>query len=240
MIHIHTSQQPAQEAAAALNALLDAYKDRDVLLLLSGGSALSLLDTVDATLLSRQDVVCVLDERYTSEPADSNTTQLVQSAFWERASKQHVSIIDPRPDENESLEDAARRFNLVLKEWHVLHHEGVVIATMGIGPDGHTSGVLPMPHNPDTFEELFFNHERCVRGYSVDVRVNPHTKRLTTTLSYIKKHVHHAVVYAAGDNKQEALKALVARTGKLEATPARILHALTDVHLYTDQEVLVN
>ena len=129
MIPIHTSSTPQKDAARAINDLLEEHRHEDVLLLLSGGSAFSLLEYVDTTLLSERVTVTVLDERYTFEPSASNFSQLITTAFWERATKQHIRSIDPRPEEGEGLIDAARRFDVALKEWHVLHRDGVVIAS---------------------------------------------------------------------------------------------------------------
>jgi 6-phosphogluconolactonase/glucosamine-6-phosphate isomerase/deaminase len=231
---IHTSTIPAQDAARHLNTVLAEHAGADILLLLSGGSAFALLEDVDTTSLSDRVTISVLDERYTHDDAASNFSQLTRTAFWERAAKQHVQAIDPRPRENENLVDAAKRFDLALKHWHIINRDGVVIVTMGIGGDGHTAGILPFPHNPETFNEYFNNAHRCVAGYHVDPRVNPHTDRMTTTLTYLTRHVHHAVVYAVGEEKRAALTRADAATGSLNETPARILRDMPDVHIYTD------
>ena len=207
---------------------------RDILLLLSGGSALALLDHVDTTPLSERVTISVLDERYTFDESVSNFSQLTKTAFYERAVKQHIHVIDPRPREGEGLLDTAKRCDLALKHWHITHHDGVVIATMGIGPDGHTAGILPHPNNPETFEELFNNKIRCVRGYHVDARKSVHQDRMTATCTYLIRHVDHAVVFATGEEKRTALEAAFAEDSALHTTPARILKSMRDVSLYTD------
>ena len=234
MLSIHTSTTPEKEAATAVNMLLDGYRHTDVLLLLSGGSALELLPHIDTTALSERTTVSVLDERYTFEEASSNMTTLAKTPFFERIRKQHVDVVDPRPDEGESLERAAKRFDIALKHWHIMHREGIIIATVGIGPDGHTSGVLPRPENPETFAKLFLDPHICVCGYRVPNEQNPYPERMTTTLSYIQRHVHHAVVYAKGEGKREALDRVLNENGTLAETPARIVRDMPDAHLYTD------
>lgn len=234
MLTVYTSNTPTQDAARRVSTLLDEHKNADVLLLLSGGSAFSVLEHVDTTLLSKRVTVSVLDERFTQDPAASNFTQLTHSVFWERATKQHAHAVDPRPDVEETLSDTARRFDIALKHWHITHRDGVIIATMGVGADGHTSGVLPSPHNPETFFKQFMNTRHCVMGYRVDPRVNAHTERITTTLSYLVRHVHHAVVYVTGEEKRGALISLTHEAGTLSATPARIMRDMRDVRVYTD------
>jgi len=233
-MELHISKTPTQEAARRITELLEEYTGRDVLLLVSGGSALALLDQVDTTPLSARVTISVLDERYTYDDAASNFSQLTRTAFWERAAKQHVQALDPHPRDNETLSDAAKRFDLALKRWHIINHDGIVIVTMGIGTDGHTAGILPFPHNPETFQEYFGGLHRCAVGYHVDPRVNPHTDRITTTLTYLTRHVHHAVVYVAGEEKRDALVRTRSETGSLHETPARVLRDMPDVHIYTD------
>jgi len=233
MLVIRT-ETPEKDAARRVNTLLDEYRTRDVLLLLSGGSAFVLLPHFDTKLLSERITVSVLDERYTFDDTASNFAQLAQTPFFEQAQKQRVALIDPRPEENESLRDAARRFDLALKHWHITHHDGIVVATMGIGHDGHTSGVLPDPENPESFTRLFLTDDLCVRGYHVNLRHNPHPDRMTTTLSYLQRHVHHVAAYAVGEEKRKALEMLRDPRGALAEIPARIMHGMHDVELYTD------
>jgi 6-phosphogluconolactonase/glucosamine-6-phosphate isomerase/deaminase len=233
-MQIHTTTSPAQDAARRVNDILDEHRHADVLLLLSGGSALSLLEYIDTTLLSDRVTVSVLDERYTQDERASNFSQLVATAFWERARTQHVQAIDPRPDEDETLIDASRRFDVALKHWHIIHREGIVLVTMGVGTDGHTSGILPHPHNEGTFTERFSHPLHCVVGYHIDPRIHPYADRMTTTLTYLLRHVHHAVVYVTGEEKRQALQALSHTHGTLHKTPARVLRDMQDVHVYTD------
>ncbi len=237
MLTVFTSTNPVTNAARRLTTLLREHKDDDALLLLSGGSAFELLPHVDTTTLSDRVTLSVLDERYTYNEHASNFSQLTQTPFFEHAQKQHVSLIDPRPREEEKLHDTVRRYDLALKHWHITHHNGIVIATMGVGTDGHTSGILPNPENPETFSHLFTDTHTCIRGYHVDPRKNPHPDRMTTTLTYLQRRVQYAVVYAVGDTKRDALMALVAEEGSIEKTPARVLRSMQDVSLYTDQQV---
>ena len=57
---------------------------------------------------------------------------------------------------------------------------------------------------------------------------------MTTTATYLTRHIHHAVVYAVGEEKRPALTAVLGEEGTLHETPARVLRGLRDVQLYTD------
>lgn len=233
-----TTHDPLHEAARIINDLLTEHAHDDVLLLCSGGSALAVVDHVDTSLFSPRTTISVIDERYTNDPLVSNFSQLTRTAFFERASRDHAHSIDPRPEPGESLDEAARRFDLALKEWHVLHRDGICIAILGVGTDGHTAGILPYPHQAEAFSKLFSHPKRCVVGYAVNPGVHAYTHRMTATCTYLVRHVSHAVVYATGNEKHAALEALTARSGSCHETPARIMHDMRDVRLVTDQTVL--
>lgn len=236
MLHIHPTSTPLKDAYTALNAVLEEAQGKDILLLLSGGSALALVEHISLSLLGAHVTISVLDERWTYEKEDSNYAQLTSLPCWKNIQKSGAQCIDPRPRRPEDLQDTAMRFDLALKHWHITHRDGIVIVTMGIGPDGHTAGVLPFPNNAEIFEPLFEHTSTCIRGYTVPPEQNPHTKRMTATITYVKRHVDHAIVYAVGKNKQDALTKIEAREGTLADTPALVLHDMRDGHLYIEKK----
>jgi 6-phosphogluconolactonase/glucosamine-6-phosphate isomerase/deaminase len=219
-----------------MNTLLRTTQKKDVLLLLSGGSARTLAEHIDTSLLGTHITISVLDERWTHEQAHSNFYQLTTTSVWREALDRNVAHIDPRPHEPEDVYDTAKRFDLAIKLWHITHRDGVVIVTMGIGEDGHTAGVLPMPEDRERFKTLFEHTHTCIRGYVVQPEKNPHTTRMTATLTYLRRHVHHTVVYATGEKKQSALTRVCAENGDVAETPARVLHDMHDAQVYTDSD----
>ncbi len=233
MLTIHTSPTPLEDAVYALNTALRDAAGKDVLLLLSGGSALALAAHLDPSLLSSHVTISMLDERYTTDPASSNFAQFAALSIYHTVHARGVQYLDTRPQPVESLDDTERRLDLAFKHWHITHHDGMVIATMGIGDDGHLAGILPFPEDAELFASLFLAEHRCIRGYQTTPNKNPHPKRLTTTLSYLKKHVAHAIVYAVGGAKRTALLAL-SGTAPIEHVPVRILGTLSHVQIYTD------
>jgi 6-phosphogluconolactonase/glucosamine-6-phosphate isomerase/deaminase len=237
MVDIHTGSTPLDEAADTLNGLLTEIEGKDVLLLISGGSAMGLVERLHPHLVTLKHTVSVLDERYTNDEAASNFTALTRTSFYKIASDGNVLSIDPRPQDMETLQETAKRFDLALKHWHITHQDGIVIATMGIGEDGHTSGVLPMPEDKERFTELFLSEHKCAVGYRTTPEKNPYTDRVTTTLSYMRRHIDHAVVYATGAAKRDTLKQVLNSEDGLAEMPARIIHKLPDARLFTDQKL---
>lgn len=234
MLNIHTSGSPLDEAVHTLRNTILQHEGKHILLLFSGGSALALVDHIHPKILSNKHTISVLDERYTLNETESNFSILTHTSFFKQAIKNGAQVIDPRPQEGEPIEKTAMRFDLALKHWHVLHRDGVVIATMGIGPDGHTSGILPMPEDTRTFAKYFLDEKLCAVGYKTTPEKNPFTDRITTTITYLTRHIEHAVVFATGTQKRETLKAVLANTETTSSIPAMVLQKMKQVDLFTD------
>ena len=163
-MQIFSSIHPDIEAARRVSELLEEYKGRDVLFLVSGGSALSLLEYIDTTPMSERVTISVLDERFTHDSAVSNFSQLIATPFWERATKQHVQAIDPRPEENESLIDTSRRFDVALKHWHIIHRDGIGIAIARYRcRRSHLRHPTPPPQPGNICGTVFFYPSLCCR-----------------------------------------------------------------------------
>ena len=143
-----------------------------------------------------------------------------------------VLLIDTRIKENETQDDLAHRFEEGLKSWIETHANGVVIATMGVGKDGHTAGIMPYPENPALFRSLFEDEEKWVVAHDAGDK-NPHSLRVTVTLPFLRM-VDHAVVYVVGEEKRATFERVLAENGALAETPARIIREMKDVRLFTD------
>jgi 6-phosphogluconolactonase/glucosamine-6-phosphate isomerase/deaminase len=234
MINVHTSSAPIDEAARTLSKKIKAHKGKDILLLFSGGSSLAIVDHMHPRILTKHCTVSVLDERYTFERDASNFAKLSHTEFFKYVEKKNIPYIDPQPHEGESLEEAGKRFDIALKHWHVTHNEGLVFATVGIGPDGHTAGVLPMKDDPETFSRLFQKNSHCAVGYTVRPEINPHTERITTTLTYLLRHLNYACIYATGSQKRGVLLDLLNTDIDFSVMPAQALKKIPEAQLFTD------
>ena len=60
--------------------------------------------------------------------------------------------------------------------------------------------------------------------------------RTTTTNSFLRNKVNHAILYVSGESKRDMLQNVLQK-GSLNEYPARIIHEMKDVTLVTDIEI---
>jgi 6-phosphogluconolactonase/glucosamine-6-phosphate isomerase/deaminase len=177
----------ASALAERLNKELES--EAKVLWLVSGGSNVAaskyVMDQIKAGYTKKLSIMTV-DERYGPKGhADSNWKQLMDGGFDAKD-----AILIPALEDGLSFEQTTTRYDS-LTEQAFLDNK-VVIAQLGIGPDGHTAGILP---NSVATEP----NSRLVVNYVAD----PY-KRLTLSFTALKK-VTVAYVLAFGSNKMDAL-----------------------------------
>lgn len=228
---------PIEEVAEKLNEIIGSAHEtkKPILFLLSGGSCLPLLEKVNTENFSPQITIAPLDERYSADPKENNMAQIMATDFYHRAAEKKVGIIDTRVKAGETQVELADRFNSTLNSWFNANPDGIVVATVGIGPDGHTSGMMPFPEDPNKFTELFDGEDKTklVTGYDATGK-NPYPLRITTTMNLMRK-INKAIVYVVGENKREALTRLMDPKANLASTPAAILKEIPGyIYLFTD------
>ncbi len=233
MLQIESFHSKSQAAQAASSRLFAELQDsRPILFLSAGGSALELLASEQS--VSGQLTVGVIDERYSSELQSSNTLQFQETAFY-RHNHNKLAHISAVPLTDEPLEDWATRYEQVITDWQRQHPEGKIIATLGVGADGHTAGIFPQ-----TSSEIFntlFEGERLVTAYDVGEQ-NRYRLRLTVTDTFLQQKIDMAVIYACGPEKGNVLKSIATnKTAKYEI-PGVLLNRLTNATLFTDQTVV--
>ena len=227
-------------ATQKLNGILSEalQTQKPILLLLAGGSSLGLLEGASAENLDGRVTIAPLDERYSENPDENNMAQIMQTDFYQRARDNGVATIDTRVMAGETQAELTDRFNLALNNWFQKNPDGVVVATVGIGADGHVSGMIPFPENPEKFSELFANTDetKLVVAYDATGK-NPHPLRVTTTIHLMKK-IHKAVVYVVGENKREAVIKFTDPAAVASQIPAVILKEIpAEVFLFTDLDI---
>lgn len=224
------------EASSKLNQVLQKAlsANQSVLLLLSGGSALSLLEKIDTENFGPHLTIGPLDERYYEDPKVNNWAQITATDFYKKAQSLDCQFIDTKVQLHETQQQLADRYHTALFEWMENNPTGIIIATVGIGEDGHTAGMMPMPENPKKFMTLF-NGERLAVAYDAGDK-NKYPMRVTTTITFFQQ-INEAVVLVTGNNKKIALENLCTDDGIYAETPARILvDILGNVSVYTDQD----
>lgn len=220
-----------QKAGETLSSFFTREPKKPVLLLLSGGSALSILEHADVPADSAHITLGVLDERFTKNPRENNCVLLKETAFYKRATASGAHSINTTSP-SDSVETLAEHMEKAWRTWINKNPNGVVVATFGMGPDGHTSGIMPYGEDPGMFEILFEDERRFVVGYDARGK-NPIPFRATATIPFIRTYVGEAIGYITGSEKQAGFERLVAPTGTYAETPIRVLKDVPHVHLFS-------
>jgi len=200
--------------------------------MLSGGSSLALLNFIDTTIIHENATITVLDERHSKDENECNFSQIMATGFYGKARGSGAKFIDIRMKNNESLEDHGERFDRELKNWRVHNPSAPIIATIGIGSDGHVAGMMPYPHDKSLFFKHFQGHRWAV-GYNAGAK-NLLPLRVTVTIPFLRDQVFFAVSFVSGAEKKDTLKRASANEGILADTPARILCEMKDVNIFTN------
>lgn len=192
-----------------------------------------MLPYFDASLFGKRATITVLDERWSEDSAISNFAHVAGTEFYKKAKGAGALSIDTRSQKGEELPALAARFDCALKEWRRTHPDGIVIATQGIGADGHTAGIFPHPENPAFFQELFENPAQWVAAYDASGK-NPYPLRVTVTPPFLRNQVDLSLVFIVGEEKRLAFEKVMAPEGTLWEIPGRIIREMKEVHVFTD------
>ncbi len=219
-------------AGAAIGAQLERYKGVPVLLLFSGGSALEIIESIPTEYLADTVTLAVVDERFSAELDINNFAQVQATRFYNATLEHGVYTIDTQPQGDETPEELAQRFEKGLLAWRRDFPYGIIIATLGVGADGHTAGILPMVDR-DQFEKEYegtaWTAVRAVTG-------QPFSHRITTTITFLKT-IDHAHYFVFGREKDTALDAALSGDAPYAAVPARVIRDIAQVTLYTDASI---
>jgi 6-phosphogluconolactonase/glucosamine-6-phosphate isomerase/deaminase len=225
------TQSATAEAGEYLNLFLTEHKKQPILLMLSGGSALSIVDYIGPTALAENLTVTMLDERFSTDPEINNFLQLQKTDFYKDAFEAEASFFGTLPRPAETMEELRARWNKNLKMWHEENPKGLIVATLGMGTDGHTSGILPFPEAPDKFERLFNGKDWTVQ-YNAEGK-NKYPDRVTTTLTFLK-NIDFGFALVCGKDKAPKFEQLKSATAQMAELPALIWEKMKNVKIFTD------
>ena len=211
------AQSPQPVAKYLASHITDQLEQsRSVLWLLSGGSCISVA-VETAELLKSHDLtnltVSLVDERYGPDNhADSNWQQLLDAGLDLPGATLHPVLT------GQSQQATAEAFEAFLL--HQFANTDYHLGLMGIGPDGHTSGILP--HSPAVQAPgLVFAYDGGA------------FQRITTTAEALT-HLSEAVVYVVGRQKWFLLDQLETDLTIAEQ-PAQALKLIRKVAVFTDR-----
>ncbi len=225
------TQNPAVVAAEKINGWLEKSQKTPVLLLVSGGSALAILKYLDTEVIDSRVTLGVLDERFSADKTVNNFAQLAATTFFAKASLVGISTINTRVEVGETLSALTKRTNEAVTRWRKKNPQGVIIATLGLGIDGHTAGIMPgYVAKLDDFGQMMV-------GYEVSAAVSLHTKRLTATPSFLQNEVSYAVAFVTGEEKAKVLGPVLLGVGEIEQCPALLWREMANMVVVTDCSV---
>jgi 6-phosphogluconolactonase/glucosamine-6-phosphate isomerase/deaminase len=220
---------PAIDAGRQLSNLLLANTNTPLLLLVSGGTAVSVIEHCDTTLMGDHITLGLVDERFSKDPAVLNSAVIETSEFLTDGVKYGAHVLDIAIEDKESSDAVADRWEDQLRTWINWYPKGKIFAVLGIGADGHTAGIMPNIHDVDFFGS------RLAMAYTMSKEIDVHTERITVTFTFLKTYVDEAIVYAVGPQKQKAIDTMLADDAEPVTLPAAIFKEMKSVQFFTDK-----
>lgn len=191
-----TSDTPASDAGAYMQDKILSHAHEHILCMISGGSALTVLEAIDATRLRSNVTIVFVDERFTDDRKGNNFTQLTQTNFYKSAREVGVQFIDSTVQTNETLECFTQRLNHAFNDYYKIHSSTYTIGLFGIGEDGHTAGIFPMSESD--FIGTFETEDLYV---SITNKALTYPYRTTVTPTCIEEKIDEVILFAVGSSK---------------------------------------
>lgn len=162
--------------------------------------------------------ILLIDERFGPVGHDSSNWKQLQDAGFMIGGPVYIS---PFTEAETTLDQATARYQQVVGE--VLNGSDFVFCQVGMGDDGHTSGILPGSIAALEQTELVCGYEHA-----------PY-QRLTTTFPALQR-MDEVCLVAYGPSKWPKLEDLCNKVGSQLELPIRVLTDIPLVTIYTDYE----
>ncbi len=224
-MQIHTSDNPAKEAAAYISKTINSHSG-DILCLLSGGSALDVVEYLTPNKSQCRTIFIMGDERVSRESTINNYLQLT-SRYSKHPLVEH--LVTTVPELNESSEDFAIRIENIISK---IISEGInlkIISLLGIGNDGHTAGIFPM--DLESFHSTYRDDRTYVSVHVEGLKID---SRASITPTWLLEHTDEIFLYAAGESKYTILESLINESKELHERPSELIKQHKNAHLFTD------
>ena len=203
----------------ALAVLAQLKLNKKVLLFVTGGSSITVCIKVSEILKKHPHqnlTVMLTDERYGEvNHADSNWGKLIKGGF----SLPEAKLIPILRGEDHAT--TTKEFNENLER--EFKHTDYKIGMFGVGPDGHTAGILP--------GSVAIHSTLLGCGYDSEV-----FSRITMTFKAIEK-LDEIIAWIQGENKWGVIKDLDEKDIELEKQPAQILKKVPSLTIFTDYKI---
>jgi len=232
-----TREDSEKDMADSLGSYLCKSKENNipVLLMLSGGSAFEVLKHMSLELLWKGLTITVLDERYDLSNQNNNFSQFINSGFYGDAKKAGCSFIDTSVKDGQTQDELADFFEHSLRSWMEENSNGVILATAGIGRDGHASGIMPFsfPREENEFNRLF-ESDKFIASYDAGEK-SKFEKRITTTNTFLRK-IGRIFIFLSGSEKKEAFLNFK-KDGLCVEVPSRVLKEINGM-MFIDASII--
>ncbi|OHA34978.1 MAG: hypothetical protein A2928_03315 [Candidatus Taylorbacteria bacterium RIFCSPLOWO2_01_FULL_45_15b] len=228
MVSAKNAKEAAILAGSKLTELIRG--ESEVLLLLSAGSSFRLLQYIDHSMLGPHITCGVIDERATADPEFNNFINLEKHDFFDLAEARGVVFLESVPKQDETAEALAARVERSWRHWKATHPCGNVVAVLGVGDDGHTAGIFPA--RKSTFKRRF-ETPNWVHGYD-EPKIPRFPRRVSATATFLVEVVDAAIFFAVGEAKREILREVMKTSRGRSRVPARVLHSMKKVILFSD------
>ena len=229
-MNVHLSDDPAKALAHKLEKTIEAYAPDPVLVLYAGGSALKIFEhlNLDAETQVRT-IWCAGDERVSGESNLNNYLQL-KERLLDHA--QEFTLVDSVGATEESPKSFSARMNSELEKIFSAHKNLHVISIQGMGEDGHTAGIFPLPE--DRFQDVYEHDSTYVPVHLEGLTID---SRASITPAFIESRVDVLFGYVAGEAKKMTLESLKNDSKAIHEMPAQIFKTHKNCDVYTDLNV---
>jgi 6-phosphogluconolactonase/glucosamine-6-phosphate isomerase/deaminase len=227
-MQIVTSDVPAKMAGEHISNII-AEHDGDVVCLLAGGSALDIVGYITDPQKSECRTIFIMgDERGSRDAKINNSLQLT-----ERYPDHYVTknIIFTIPELDENLENFTSRISQTFSEEIKNLRKPKFLQVLGVGSDGHTSGIFPLPE----FEFSSIYNRDLVDIVPVHLQGLTIDSRASFTPNWILTKSDEVIAYIAGASKKMIIKSLINESEEIHERPAELIKRHTRSTVYTDQ-----
>lgn len=107
-----------------------------------------------------------------------------------------------------------------------------ITALMGMGPDGHTAGIMPYPEDTKFFRQTFMDKDVFAVYYDA-AKKNEFRYRITTTISFLE-NIDIAFAYITGIAKKQKLKQAMSGNSTMHSIPFSVIKKMKNVRVYAD------
>ena len=234
MMKLVTTANPAKEVGEAISDSINIH-DGDVVCLLSGGSALNVVEYITViadnkrSLSECRTIFMMGDERVSREPKINNSLQLLSKFSDTIVAKNLLVTI---PEENETAENFATRIRKSFAENISKLNNIKIIMILGVGADGHTAGIFPLPK--ESFRTTYKEDAEYVSVSNKSLKID---SRASFTPDFILNTVDQIFGYIIGESKKNILNELNSSKKEIYERPAEVLKLHSNATVYTDIDV---